>query len=59
MIRRIKKIKDYLLARKKDPRLSWVRFSRRWRMSPAQQIKEDELQRATILDKTLAWRWEH
>lgn len=58
MIRRIKKIKHYRLAREKNPTLSWAAFSRRWRMSPAKRIEEDELQRAAMLEKALAQRWE-
>jgi len=59
MLRRIKKIKLYQQAREKDPGLSWSVFSRKWKMSEARQIEENERERTAIIEKSLTKRWEH
>jgi len=51
---RVKKKLLYRQAREKDPILSWREFSRRYKLTAFQQLKEDELQRSNAISKALA-----
>ncbi|CAK7238185.1 transcription initiation factor IIB [Sporothrix eucalyptigena] len=54
LLRRFKKTRSFERARERDPRLSWTRFVRRWKMSSAQRLEEDELERRMLLQKALS-----
>ncbi|CAK7237032.1 transcription initiation factor IIB [Sporothrix bragantina] len=54
LLRRFKKTRSFQRARERDPRLSWNRFVRRWKMSSVQRLEEDELERRMLLQKSVA-----